>query len=138
MIKKIDIETQALVIYLRFGSLNSDSKVWLSPTQVFKRTGVKLCTQWAIIRRWRAREFTIVKGENKGRRPSIAADDVRWIVARDTLESMAHLSLQRRVEIIREKLGRPRLSATTLRRYYVRNRVSFKRPDYKYYRSLAE
>ena len=35
-------EMQALMIFLRFGSLNSDKRVWLSPSEVFKRTGVRM------------------------------------------------------------------------------------------------
>ena len=42
--KELTQEVQALVIFLRFGSINSDKREWLSPTEVFKRTGVKLST----------------------------------------------------------------------------------------------
>jgi hypothetical protein len=42
--KELSQELQALVIFLRFGSINNDQKEWLSPTEVFKRTGVKLST----------------------------------------------------------------------------------------------
>jgi hypothetical protein len=42
--KELTQELQALVIFLRFGTINSDRQEWLSPTEVFKRTGVKLCT----------------------------------------------------------------------------------------------
>ena len=42
--KELSQEKQALVIFLRFGSINSDQREWLSPTEVLKRTGVKLCT----------------------------------------------------------------------------------------------
>ena len=43
--KELTQELQALVIFLRHGTINSDRQEWLSPTEVFKRTGVKLCTQ---------------------------------------------------------------------------------------------
>ena len=42
--KEISQEMQALVIFLRYGSINDDNREWLSPTEVFKRTGVKLST----------------------------------------------------------------------------------------------
>jgi hypothetical protein len=42
--KELKQELQALVIILCFGSINSDKREWLSPTEVFKRTGVKLST----------------------------------------------------------------------------------------------
>ena len=70
-------ELQALVIYLRFGSLNHDANTWLSSTEVFRRTGVKPTTQCAIIKRWRAREFTIVRCKSKGRMRSLSEDEVR-------------------------------------------------------------
>jgi hypothetical protein len=37
------------VIFLRFGSISSDEHQWLRPTEVFRRTGVKLCSQLKII-----------------------------------------------------------------------------------------
>jgi len=42
--KELTQEKQAMVIFLRYGSINSDKHEWLSPTEVFKRTGVKLNT----------------------------------------------------------------------------------------------
>jgi len=42
--KELTQEVQALVIFLRFGSISSDKHEWLSPTEVFKRTKVKLST----------------------------------------------------------------------------------------------
>ena len=62
--------TQALVVFLRFGSLNSDAREWLRPTDVFKRTGVKLATQFHIISRWRRRGFIIEKAKRDGSRGS--------------------------------------------------------------------
>ena len=41
--KELTQELQALVIFLHF-NINSDKREWLSPTEVFKRTGVKLST----------------------------------------------------------------------------------------------
>ena len=42
--KELSQELLALVIFLRYGSINNDQREWLSPTEVFKRTGVKLST----------------------------------------------------------------------------------------------
>ena len=42
--KELTQEKQAMVIFLRYGSINNDNHEWLSPTEVFKRTGVKLNT----------------------------------------------------------------------------------------------
>ena len=43
------LERQALVIFLRFGSLNSDSRVWMKAYDVYKRTGISIQSQWNII-----------------------------------------------------------------------------------------
>ena len=59
--KELSQELQALVIFLRFGSINSDQCEWLSPSEVFKRTGVKLSTQHKLIARLRKRNFLILK-----------------------------------------------------------------------------
>ena len=56
---------QALVIFLRFGSINSDEREWLSPTEVFRRTGVKLSTQHKLIARWRRRSFLILLNKSE-------------------------------------------------------------------------
>jgi hypothetical protein len=63
---------------------------------------------------------------------------VQWLVAPETLQSMAHLSVSERVPIVRQKLGLETFHCDTLRRYYHRQRVRFKRADYKYWKSLAE
>jgi hypothetical protein len=51
---------------------------------------------------------------------------------------MSHLSLNKRAMIIREKFGLEKFNSMTLRNYYLRYGVKFKRPDFKYYRTLAE
>jgi hypothetical protein len=53
------LSSQALVIYLRFGSIHNDRHAWLSPKEVFFRTGVKPPSQSNIIRRWRKRGYVI-------------------------------------------------------------------------------
>jgi len=59
------------VIWLRFGSLNDDSRPYLTPTEVFKRTGVKPLTQFDIISRWRKRGFAIVRLKREGKKPML-------------------------------------------------------------------
>lgn len=51
--RELPLATQAFVIFLRFGSLTDDAQTYLRPTEVFKRTGVCLTTQYGIIKRWR-------------------------------------------------------------------------------------
>ena len=43
------LEKQALVIFLRFGSLNSDKREWMKATEVYEKTGIKISSQWNII-----------------------------------------------------------------------------------------
>ena len=94
--KEISQEMQALVIFLRFGSINSDNREWLSPTEVFKRTGVKLSTQHKLIGRWRKRNFLILKTHREGRKGVLNPEQVQWVISIDTLQSMVHLSLMKR------------------------------------------
>jgi hypothetical protein len=47
------LSTQALVIYLRFGTISNDSQKWLSPKEVLYRTGVKPSAQTNLIKRWK-------------------------------------------------------------------------------------
>lgn len=61
-------EMQALVIFLRFGSILSDEKKWLTSTEVFRRTGIKSSTQYQMIQRWRKRGFLIIKQKRQGRK----------------------------------------------------------------------
>ena len=51
---------------------------------------------------------------------------------------MTHLSLRKRANLIRLKLGLDKFNQETLRRYYLKYGVSFKRPDYRYWKSIAE
>ena len=136
--KEISEEVQALVIFLRFGSINSDKTAWLRPSEVFKRTGVKMCTQLGIITRWRNRGFVILRKKHPGRKETLTRNQVHHIVSVDTLQKMTHLSLVRRSQILRDELGLKSMSSKTLRKYYIKYGVRFKRPDYKYWKSLAE
>ena len=129
---------QALVIFLRFGSLQSDEKTNLSAMEVFKRTGVKVQSQQSIIRRWRERGFLIYLKKRPGMNRMLNADQVRWLTNIDTLQSMAHLSLRKRAQLISEKFQLPRFNHATLRLYYLRYGVKYKRPDYKFWKSNAE
>ena len=58
-----------------------------------------------------------------------------WVISSDTLHSMAHMSLQRRALIIKEKLGMPTLSPNTVRRWYMKYGVNYQRPKYTFWKS---
>ena len=51
---------------------------------------------------------------------------------------MNNLSLKRRAMIIRDQYRLKTFDQETLRKYYMRHGVTFKRPDYTYWKSLAE
>ena len=48
---------------------------------------------------------------------------------------MSHLSLRKRALIVKEKFKFQTFDWSTLRTYYIRHGVGFKRPDYRYYKS---
>ena len=49
-----------LVIFLRFGSLDTDKRHWHTAREVFDRTGIKHGAQFNIIQRWIERGYKIV------------------------------------------------------------------------------
>ena len=129
---------QSLVIFLRFGTLLNDLTPWMRATDVYLKTGVKMCTQLKIIRRWKQRGFTIVITKNKGREQLLKPEQVQWLIAPDTLQGMAHLSLERRCMIIKDKWNLPSFSTQTLRMCYRKHGVRYKRPDYTFWKNRAE
>lgn len=93
-------EVQALLVFLRFGSLNIDAKVWLTLSEIFKRTGVKPASQLKIYARWKRRGFVIFDEKPKGRKKTLTSEQIEWLVSRETLESMTHLSLRKRLPLV--------------------------------------
>ena len=72
------------------------------------------------------------------RKEKLDSDQIEWLTSQDTLNEMSHLSLNKRAAIIKEKFGLDKFEGHTLRGYYLRYGVKFKKPDYKYYRNIAE
>ena len=136
--RRHSLEMQTLVIFLRYGSLSTDAQPWLRASEVFRRTGVKVCSQQLIVKRWRERGFVVVYEKRRGSQPMLSREEVEWLIDPETLRSMAHLSLRDRLPIIMKHLGLPSFSEMTLWNYYKKNGIGFKRPDYKYWKSLAE
>jgi hypothetical protein len=66
------------------------------------------------------------------------SEQIEWLTSKDTLDEMSHLSLKKRAMIMKEKFGIEKFTSATLRNYCVRYGVNFTKPDYKYYRTLAE
>jgi len=136
--RELPLATQAFVIFLRFGSLTDDSHTYLRPTEVFKRTGVRLSTQYNIIQRWRRRGFVVVKVKRQGVSPKLSQAQVDWITSPDTLQQMAHLNLQRRCAMIRDRFQLATLCVPTLQACYRRCGVKYQRPHYRFWRSPVE
>ena len=136
--KEHSTDMQALVIFLRFGRLTTDEHPWLSPKEVWVRTGVKACTQHQMIRRWRDQGFTVMKTKRLGIKETLDKEQIEWLTSLETLQSMSHLSLKQRAQVIQERLQLPKFHFTMLRRYYVHYKVKYKRPDYKFWKSSAD
>ena len=130
--------TQALVIFLRFASLQTDARPWLAPTEVYRRTGVKLTSQWRIIQRWRSNGFLILRNQRPGQPRMLTAEQAAWVTSPETLQAQSHLSLARRAEQVRERFGFAKFSGQTLMQYYRRLKIRYKWPDYRFWKSLAE
>jgi transposase len=131
-------EKQALVIFLRFGSLHDDGSPWLRANEVHRRTGVRPSTQCAMIKRWRARGFIVTKTRRRGVPPKLTPAQAQWLVSLDTLQQMSHLSLRKRAAVVRERFGLATFDHSTVRDYYRRHGVRYKRPDYKFWKSSAD
>ena len=118
------LSTQALVIFLRFGTIHNDRKTWLSPQEVLLRTGVRTSAQSNIIRRWRQRGYVITSQlKNRGRKRMLTWQQVNYLKNPKILQEWSHLSLEERAARMREKFDLPKLSASTLRDYYHRSKV---------------
>ena len=101
---------QTLVIFLRFGSLNSDEKTWMRPTEVLKRTKVSMKTQWSIIKRWKERGFLIMRPKHEGPKEILSSEQIDWLTSPHVLNEMSHLSLKKRAEIMKSKFGMPKFN----------------------------
>ena len=127
------LSTQALVIFLRFGTIKSDRKVWLSPKEVLLRTGVRTSAQSNIIRRWRQRGYVVTSHlKHRGRKRMLTQNQINYLKYPKVLQEWSHLSLEERAVRMREKFDLPRLSANTLRDYYHRSKVQYRKPQFIY------
>ena len=87
-------ELQRKVLYLRFGSLEDISCQIRTPTTVFKMTGVKLSTQYMMIKRWLERGKRIVSMVGtKPKARMLNYDQEAYLANPETLESMRHMGL---------------------------------------------
>ena len=95
--------------------------------------GIKCGAQHNIIKRWRDRNFQIVSHlSNRGKVKMLSEEQQLWIVNPTTLKEQSHLPLRIRAKIIRTRFNLKSFSQNTLRDYYLRRKVRFRRPTYDY------
>ena len=99
--RELSESMQALVIFLRFGTLQNDEQQWHTAMEVFRKTGVKVQTQQGIVRRWKERDFLIINKKRPGQKKMLSEEQITWLVSPSTLQNMAHMSLQQRCAMIR-------------------------------------
>ena len=91
-----------------------------------------------IIKRWKQHGFLIVNRKRDGKRELLNREQISWLTDAQTLEEMSHLSLRKRAMLVQERLQLQSFSYRTLRHYYHRYGIKYKRPDYSYWKSRAE
>ena len=129
----LSLSAQAMVIYLRFGSILSDEKKWLGPQEVLRRTGVKPSAQSNVIMRWRRRGFRIESHLGRcGRRQLLTPAQRNFLRNPETLRQWSHLTLFERARRVREKYSLANFSPYTLRNYYHRENVRYRKPEFAY------
>ena len=104
-------------------------------------TGVKLSTQYMIIKRWLSRGRQVVSkiapGMKVGKK-KLTFEQEAYLASPATLESMRHLSLNQRANILRDKFELSSFSSMTLWRYYKRLKVSYSKPNLTYDNKLQK
>ena len=131
--RNLTLEEHRRVIWLRFGSLDSMDKPWLSSKEVFLKTGVRPSTQYNIIKRWLLhgrRIITMVSMRGPDKMLSYAH---RVFIANPrTLMEMRHLSLIQRAEALKQRLGLKKLSPSTVWRCYKEFGAKYIKPKVVY------
>ena len=121
------------MIFLRFGSLESDRQPWHKAAEVFRRTGVKPSSQYNIIARWRQRGFMITSHlKRRGGKKILTPDQVAWVCHPDTLRRMSHLSLRARASDVMNRFGLLSFDWSTLRSYYLANKIKYRKTNVNY------
>ena len=68
----------------------------------------------------------------------LSPEQVEWLTSLETLQQMSHLSLRKRAQVVQEKFNLPKFHFSTLQGYYIRYKVKYKKPDYKFWKSSAD
>ena len=127
------LEMKAFVVWLRYGTLSEEVQPTLRTySQIFHITGVKISSQFIIIRLWKENGHQVVcKRSDCGRRTYITQEMKQYLLSTQTLKEWAPFSLFNRTLKIEQKFG-IKLHYTTLSNFYRRNKVTCRKPQYQY------
>lgn len=110
---------QALIVYMRFGSLTTPGPPLRTYEQIFKRTGVKVSTQHNIIARWTHNGYKIESHRSYcGRKQRLTLAQQLHVTCDATLKAQAHLTLTQRAHASKRSIGLPTSAIATLRSCY--------------------
>jgi transposase len=104
-------------------------------------TGVKLSTQYMIIKRWLSRGRQVVSKVGPGMKvgkKKLTVEQEAYLASPATLESMRHLSLNQRANNLRDKFELSSFSSMTLWRCYKRLKVRYLKPNLTYDNKLQK
>ncbi len=81
----------------------------------------------------------VSKVKRPGRPQRLTSEQVSWLTSLDTLQSMRHLSLMKRCQIVMECFNFVKFDRESLCKIYLKHGVKHKRPDYNmFWKSMAE
>ena len=89
------LEMKAFVIWLRYGTLSEETEPPLRTfRQIFQITGVKVTSQFTIIRLWKQNDFQVVcKRSECGRTACITEEMKKFLLSEQTLKEWAPFSV---------------------------------------------
>jgi len=127
------LEMKVFVVWLRYGTLSEEVQPALRTySQIFKITGVKISSQFTIVRLWKEISYQVVCRRSEcGRRTYITDEMKQYLLSTQTLKEWAPFSLTNRTLKIEQRFGL-KLHYTTLSNFYRENKVTCRKPQYQY------
>ena len=94
-------------IFLRFGSLTDDSKVFHTFTQIRYMTGIPEPSMVRIIRKWRSlgKDINLYNTKITRNRWPLTLEQELFLTSAQTIQEMAHMNLEKRAQFIKEKFN---------------------------------
>jgi len=101
------LEMKAFVVWLRYGTLSEEVQPALRTySQIFKITGVKISSQFTIIRLWKENDYQMMcRRSDCGRRTYITDEMKQYLLSTQTLKDWAPFSLTNRTLKIEQRFG---------------------------------